>query len=161
MKVFDKFLDIMGFSDGSEEESLPEENIQPDETTEWKHRKNKGHLVPFNVRDSKDNKEQVKVILLEPISFDDSQQIADNLKIRRTVIINLENMDMILARRIIDFVGGTTYALGGTLQKIGAGIIIAVPSNVDITGDINNLDQPKEVFAWINKVIQNSETRRY
>lgn len=154
MKVIDKLLDFMGFTQ-QEEEDMVEETHLLEDLPEIKARKPKGHVVPFNTV-----KEQIKVILLEPDSFDDCQQIADNLKSRRCVIINLENMDMGLARRVIDFVGGTAYALGGTLQKIGAGIIIAVPNNVDISGDVN-LTQPKEVFAWINKINQGADPRRY
>lgn len=158
MKVLDKFLDIMGFAESREEELVDDEPKLVEDIPEWKNRKNKGHLIPFTTTANM-GKEPLKVVLLEPETFDDCQQIADNLKNKRTVIINVENMDLSLARRIIDFVGGVAYALGGTLQKIGAGIIIAVPSNVDISGDIN-VTQPKEVFAWINKINQ-GELRRY
>ena len=156
MKVVDKFLDILGFTEIKEDEDLEEDNSL-EEIPEWKPRKSRAQVVPFN----NSNKEVIKVVLLEPLSFDDCQQIADNLKNKRTVIINLENLEMGLARRIIDFVGGTAYALGGTLQKIGAGIIIAVPNNVDISGDISSMTQPKEVFAWISKLNQGSEFRGY
>lgn len=156
MKFFDKFLDMMGLAEVEEEDAFNEESNPVDALPEWKNRRTKGHVVPFNA-----NKESIKVVLLEPSTFDDCQMIADHLKSKRTVIINLENLEMGLARRIIDFVGGTTYAVSGTLQKIGSGIVIAVPNHVDITGDINNLSQPKEVFAWINSLNQGSETRRY
>jgi len=158
VKVLDKFLDIMGFAESREEEELIEEPNLLEDVPEWKGRKNKGHLVPFTTSASS-GKDPLKVVLLEPEEFDDCQQIADNLKNKRTVIINVESLDINLARRIIDFVGGVAYAMGGTLQKIGAGIIIAVPNNVDISGDIN-VTQPKEVFAWINKINQ-GELRRY
>jgi cell division inhibitor SepF len=154
MGVVDKFLDIMGFTEIREEVITDQENML-DDMPEVKQRKSKGQLVPFNT-----SKDQIKVVLIEPVVFDDCQQISDSLKNKRTVIINLENMDISTARRIIDFVGGTAYALGGTLQKIGAGIIIAVPSNVDISGDINSMSQPKEVFAWINKLNQGTEFTR-
>jgi len=154
MKVVDKFLDIMGFTEIKEEVITEQETIIED-AAEYKPRKPKGQLFPLNT-----NKEQIKVVLIEPIVFDDCQQIADSLKNKRTVIINLENMDLVTARRIIDFVGGTAYALGGTLQKIGAGIIIVVPNNVDISGDINSMSQPKEVFAWINKLNQGTDFSR-
>ena len=156
MKVIDKFLDVLGFTEIKEDEALDEGNSL-DEIQEWKPRKSRAQVVPFN----NTNKDVIKVVLSEPLSFDDCQQIADNLKNKRTVIINLESLDMGLARRIIDFVGGTAYALGGTLQKIGSGIIIAVPNNVDISGDISSMTQPKEVFAWISKLNQGSEFRGY
>lgn len=156
MKVMDKFLDFIGFTE-TREEIISEETPLVEEAPEWKWKKGKGHVVPF----SSVSKEQTKVVLLEPTCFDDCQQIADNLKNKRTVIINLENLDLALARRIIDFVGGTAYALRGTLQKIGTGIVIAVPNNVDISGDISNMTQPKEVFAWINKIDSERDLRRY
>lgn len=156
MKGMDKFFDFLGFTE-TREEIITEESPLIEETPDWKGKRNKGHVVPFNAS----NKEQIKVVLLEPESFDDCQQISDNMKNKRTVIINLENMDVSMARRVIDFVGGTAYAMGGTLQKIGSGIIIAVPNNVDISGDISNITQPKEVFAWINKINAESELRRY
>lgn len=156
MGVINKFIDILGFGDIDSMEYEEETSFQ-EEVPEVKPRRSKAQLVPLNNPNS--GKNALKVVLLEPVAFDDCQQVADNLKNRRTVIINVENMDMALARRIVDFVGGVAYALGGTLQKIGTGIIIAVPSDVDISGDIN-VTQPKEVFAWINKLNQ-EETRRY
>jgi cell division inhibitor SepF len=159
MKVFDKILDVMGFTEVREEVVVTEETSSPlYENAEVRNRKPRGQVVPFNAGS---NKDQIKVTLVEPTTFDDTQQIADSLKNKRTVIINLENVDFALARRIIDFVGGTAYALGGTLQKIGSGIIIAVPNNVDISGDINDLTQPKEVFAWISRINQGTELRRF
>lgn len=156
MKVFDKFLDVMGFTEVQEEVVAEEEIDLPEIIPEPKNRKSRGQVLPFQ-----SSKDQVKVVLIEPVEFDDCQQIADNLKNKRTVLINLENIDLNLARRIIDFVGGTAYALGGTLQKVGSGIIVVVPSNVDISGDISSMTQPKEVFAWISKVNQHAESRRY
>ncbi len=148
MKVIDKIFDIMGFTEISEE-VVTEENTPFEGIQEIRPRKSKGQIVPLNA-----NKTGLKVVLLEPETFDECQMIADNLKNNRTVIINLENLDYNLARRVIDFVGGTAYALGGALQKVGSGIVIAVPSNVDISGDIKNMTQPKEIFAWINKLNQ-------
>lgn len=158
MKVLDKFMDIMGLADTDDMLYEEEEPKFQEEIPQVKTRRNKVNIVPFNNAGA-GSKDPLKVVLLEPLVFDDCQQIADNLKNRRTVIINVESLDMGLARRIVDFVGGVAYALGGTLQKIGTGIIIAVPNNVDISGDIN-VTQPKEVFAWISKLNQ-EELRRY
>lgn len=146
MGVMDKFLDMMGFTE-TKEDYFDEDRDPVDEIQEWKPKKQRGHLVPFQK-----DKDQVKVMLIEPVTFDDCQHIADNLKNKRAVIINLENVDLHLARRIIDFVGGTAYALGGTLQKVGAGIVICLPNNMDISGDASIISQPKEIFAWINKI---------
>lgn len=156
MGVFNKVIDLLGFGDLDEMEYEEEIRFQ-EEIPEVKPKKNRANLVALNNPNT--GKGSLKVVLLEPMVFDDCQQIADNLKNKRTVIINVESLEMHLARRIVDFVGGVAYALGGTLQKIGTGIIIAVPSDVDISGDVN-LTQPKEVFAWINKLEQ-EELRRY
>jgi len=151
MKGLDKFLDILGFSE-VQEETIFEENETPERFPEWRNNKGKGQVVPFT-----SNKENNKVILLEPLNFDDCQLIADHLKSKKIIIINLENIETALARRIIDFIGGTAYALGGCLQRVGVGIIIVTPSNVEISGDLNSVTQPKEVLAWINKITQESK----
>ena len=113
--------------------------------------KSKGQVIPITANRNS------KVVLLEPLVFDDCQLISDHLKGRKIIIINLENMEAALARRIIDFVGGTAYALGGCLQKVGSGTIIATPSNVDVSGGISSVSQPKEVFAWINKIVEGTD----
>lgn len=147
MKALDKFLDIMGFSEVREETFFEENNVS-EYTPEWKPTKGKGQVIPITA-----NKNST-VVLLEPHVFEDCQLIADHLKGRKIIIINLENVEGTLARRIIDFIGGSIYALGGCLQKVGMGTIIATPSNVDIAGDLSSVSQPKEVFAWINKIIE-------
>lgn len=156
MKVMDKFLDVMGFGGESREDNFVEDN-EPFEqlTPEWRPNRARGQVVPIM-----STKEQHKVILLEPHNFDDCQQISDHLKSKKIILINLENIDKAMARRIIDFVGGTAYALEGCLQKVGAGIIVAAPNNVDISGELNSENQPKEVFAWINNITQSSDGRR-
>lgn len=149
MKAFDKFLDVLGFSEVQEEMVYEENETITEHYPEWKAHKKKAQVIPFTA-----NKEINKVVLLEPFSFDDCQLIADHLKGKKIIILNLENIEIALARRIIDFVGGTAYALGGCLQKVGAGIIVVTPSNVDVTGDLNSVSQPKDVLAWINKITQ-------
>ncbi|MDD2402129.1 MAG: cell division protein SepF [Clostridia bacterium] len=149
MKMLDKFFDVMGFSESSEEMDV--EDTELSELSNWKNRKTKAQVLPFS-----SGKDSNKVVLLEPLSFDDCQQISDDLRHKRTVIINLESIDMAMARRVIDFVGGTVYAIGGCMRKVGSGIIVAAPSNVDVSGDITNISQPKEVFAWISKITNNS-----
>jgi len=149
MKAFDKFLDVLGFSEVQEEVVYEENGTITERFPEWKSHKTKAQVVPFTA-----NKDNHKVVLLEPQSFDDCQLISDHLKGKKIIILNLENIETVLARRIIDFVGGTAYALSGCLQKVGAGIIVVTPSNVDVAGDLNSVSQPKEVLAWINKITQ-------
>ena len=84
-----------------------------------------------------------KMILLEPRAFSESQQIADHLKKRNTVVVNMKRVTPEHAKRIIDFLSGTVYAIGGDLQKIGVGIFLCTPKNVNVEGSISEEDNGK------------------
>ncbi len=79
-----------------------------------------------------------KMILLEPRAFSESQQIADYLKKRNSVVVNLKRVTSDQAKRIIDFLSGCIYAIGGTMQKIGVGIYLCAPRNVNVQGKITD-----------------------
>lgn len=81
-----------------------------------------------------------KMILLEPRAYSESQQIADHLKKRNTVVVNMKRVTADQAKRIVDFLSGTVYAIGGDLQKIGAGIFLCTPKNVNVEGSITDED---------------------
>ena len=81
-----------------------------------------------------------KMILLEPRSYSESQQIADHLKKRNTVVVNMKRVTPDQAKRIVDFLSGTVYAIGGDLQKIGGGIFLCTPKNVNVEGTISEED---------------------
>ena len=85
----------------------------------------------------KENDGNGKMILLEPRAFSESQQIADHLKMRNTVVVNLKRVTSDQAKRIVDFLSGTVYAIGGDLQKIGGGIFLCTPKNVNVEGTIS------------------------
>lgn len=87
-----------------------------------------------------------KMILLEPRAFSESQQIADHLKKRNTVVINLRRVTSDQAKRIIDFVSGSIYALKGNIEKIGSGIFLCTPNNVSVQGKITSDKESKEVY---------------
>ncbi len=79
-----------------------------------------------------------KMILLEPRAYSESQQIADHLKNRNSVVVNLKRVTSDQAKRIIDFLSGCIYAIGGTMQKIGVGIYLCTPNNVNVQGKISD-----------------------
>ena len=109
-------------------------------------------LKKMIVEDLEDDEEEVeegnkmpttgsgKMILLEPRAFSESQQIADHLKKRNTVVVNMKRVTPDQAKRIVDFLSGTVYALGGDLQKIGGGIFLCTPKDVDVEGAITDDD---------------------
>lgn len=88
--------------------------------------------------------EGTKLILLEPRAYSESQQIADHLKNRHTVVVNLKRVTTDQAKRIVDFLSGTIYAIGGDLQKIGGGIFLCAPKNMNVQGKISNEEDSKK-----------------
>lgn len=80
----------------------------------------------------------VEVYVIKPQDFAEAQTAADLLKEGRTVVINLEGVELTVAQRSIDFVGGATYALNGTLQAVSSNIFIAAPDSIEVSGDLKN-----------------------
>ena len=94
-----------------------------------------------------------KMILLEPRAYSESQQIADHLKKRNSVVVNVKRVTNDQAKRIIDFLSGTLYALGGDLQRLGNGIYLCTPKNVDVEGRMSDDSQDKKTKAKIEDEI--------
>ncbi len=86
-----------------------------------------------------------KMILLEPRAYSEAQQIVDHLKNRNTVVVNLKRVTSDQAKRIVDFLSGTIYAIGGDLQKIGGGIFLCTPNNVNVQGKITDETEGKDI----------------
>ena len=87
-----------------------------------------------------------KMILLEPRAYSEAQQIADHLKRRNTVVVNLKRVTGDQAKRIMDFLSGTIYAIKGNIQKIGSGIFLCTPNNINVQGKItDDTEKDKEV----------------
>ncbi len=79
-----------------------------------------------------------KMILLEPRAYSESQQIADHLKARNSVVVNLKRVTSDQAKRIIDFLSGCIYAIGGNIETLGVGIYLCTPKNVNVQGKITD-----------------------
>lgn len=80
----------------------------------------------------------MKMIVYHPISYEDTQNIIDNLKSRKPVIVNMEDLELDCAQRILDFMAGAIYALNGTIYKISRGIFVVAPTNYDVIGNDEN-----------------------
>lgn len=78
------------------------------------------------------------MILLEPRAYSESQQIADYLKENSSVVVNLKRVTPDQAKRIVDFLSGTIYAIGGDLQKLGGGIFLCTPKSINVEGKISD-----------------------
>ncbi len=77
----------------------------------------------------------MKMIVYHPVSYEDTQSIIDNLKNRKPVIVNMEELELDTAQRILDFLSGAVYALNGTMCKISRGIFVVAPNNYDVVGN--------------------------
>ena len=92
----------------------------------------------------------LKMMIVEPESFDDSQSIADFLRDRKPVVINFENTEPDISKRVVDFVSGATYALDGNIQKVGKDIFLCVPSNVTVDRSKHDYGDFTAQLAWKN-----------
>ncbi len=99
--------------------------------------------VEFDERAEKKNKvvnihatTQLQVILVKPERFENAAEIADHLREKRTVVLNLESTHKDVARRLLDFLSGVTYAQDGKIKKVAVSTYIITPYNVDIMGDL-------------------------
>lgn len=85
-----------------------------------------------NAASAATEKPSLRMIVLNPNHFDDVQSVADHLINREPVVLSLEKLDKDTSRRIMDFLGGTTYALGGHIQRLGDNMFVLAPSNVEV-----------------------------
>ncbi|MCC3380007.1 cell division protein SepF [Paenibacillus farraposensis] len=138
MGVMNKFMNFLGLQ---EEEEVVEREImntpeeQEIETPSFDKRKNlKGNNVV-----SIHSQKNVKVVLYEPRSYDEAQEIADHIRSHRTVVVNLQRIRKDQALRIIDFLSGTVYALSGGISKVGNNIFLCTPDTVEIQGSITEI----------------------
>ena len=107
------------------------------------------------------NSEGNKMILLEPRAYSESQQIADHLKKRNTVVVNLKRVTQEQAKRIVDFLSGTLYAIGGNMQRLGNGIYLCTPKNVNVEGHISEEDSEKKQKSKIEDEMDMKNIKEY
>lgn len=100
-----------------------------------------GQVLNMN---SSSNKQEV--VLFRPGSFNDTSKAADDLRNRKAVIVNMENVDKAMARRVVDFLSGCVYALDGDVKKIAQSAYLFCPHNMDIVGDLETLQAEVESY---------------
>lgn len=137
MSVMNKLKEFFGL----ESEEYVEEYLEAEEAEE--------ELYPKRNQNARTNKvvqlhaprerEGIRLMLFEPRSYSDAQDIADNLRHRRPVVVNLQRVEKEQAKRIVDFLSGTVYALNGDIQKVGDHIFVCTPENVDMQGNISSV----------------------
>lgn len=144
--VLSKFMNMFGMGAEEEfEEDYEEINEEyEDEDLEPKGlfgRKNNSKVVNMN--------QQVRMVIMQPTNFEQSEDICDLLKEKKSIIINLEYVNKDIARRIIDVVSGAAHALDGHMQKISSSIFLVAPYNYDITSETKEETRSKLPVSWL------------
>lgn len=146
MSIVDKFRNKMGMN--QENEEYVEEPTTPvqEEPADANYQQ-ADNVVDFKNKAKTNN--QMKVMVIEPISFDDAQQVADHIRNHKPVVVNFENTNGDIAKRIIDFISGTTYALSGDIKKVGKNVFMCAPDNVSVNFSEENKKQPQNTtMPW-------------
>lgn len=152
MSIVNKMLNLIGFetSDNDYEEELIENSefsnssvFEEDETETFDGGK-RNKVVKIHTT------AQLKLVVMQPESFEDAREIANHLKNKKPVVINLEAVERNAAQRIVDFLSGAVYALDGNIQKVANGIFLIAPYNVGIMGDFKDELRNKGIFPWNN-----------
>ena len=87
-----------------------------------------------------------EVVLFRPVSFNDTTKAADALRNRKAVVLNLENVDKAMSRRVVDFLSGCVYAVDGSVKKVAQSAYIFCPHNMDVVGDLETLQAEVEAY---------------
>ncbi len=131
MGAMEKFMTFLGFAEEVDEDSTEiAENAPPARRS-----------PVFSLHTQR----QWEIIVIEPRSLEDARRGADFVKARRPVFVNLQGTEQDVARRIVDFLSGGTYALDGHLQRVGEEMFLFTPSNVAITAE---LSQPERAALF-------------
>lgn len=155
MGVMDKFLNYMklndededyydeDYYDDSDEPQPPKKMVvskeEPPTLEDVSAKKSSPKITPLARQPRKMIGAGMEVCVIKPISVEDAREITETLLANRTVVLNLEGLDVDIAQRIIDFTSGSCFAMSGNLQKISHYIFIITPASVDISGDFQEL----------------------
>ncbi|WP_445488388.1 cell division protein SepF [Niallia sp. 03133] len=130
-----------------EEEAEPVKNYNQNQYQQQQHashQQQQSSQQKQNVVSLQSVQKSSKVFLVEPRVYAEAQDIADQLKNRRAVVVNLQRIEKDQGKRIVDFLSGTVYAIGGDIQKIGTDIFLCTPDNVEVSGNISQILQETE-----------------
>ena len=152
--LMNKVWDLFGM-DSAEPEEYEDENIyeyeDEDEEVEDKKlfgRKNKDKEKVVSMPQTQTN--AIKMVISQPTTFEQSDEICSFLKEKKSVIVNLEYVNKDVARRIVDFISGGVYALDGYIQKVSNSIFLVAPSNYEITNEMAREEMKSKLsVSWL------------
>ena len=146
MSIVDKFRNKMGMNQENEE-YVEEQTAAVSEEPADTNYQQADNVVDFKNKAKANN--QMKVMVIEPVSFDDAQQVADHIRNHKPVVVNFENTNGDIAKRIIDFISGTTYALFGDIKKVGMNVFMFAPDIVSVNFSEESKKQPQNTtMPW-------------
>lgn len=152
MAALEKISSFFGISDSSVEDEYTSEESTASSQNEVEvpteiadHLNNKGRNNVVSIKSG--SMPQSKIVLSEPRVYSDAKEVAQNLLSNKAVIINFSRMDDDSARRIVDFITGTVYALNGEIQRVGDKIFLATPPKFETDGKITELVEKKDKLS--------------
>ena len=137
MGLKDKLLGFVAPVDDDEEEEEEEEYTQPETTPISSYETVRNTKVKQSVN------QDTKMVLFEPRTFEEAEEIATHLKQRRAAVVNLHRLQKDQAKRVVDFLSGVIYAIEGDIQRIGPKIFLCTPRNISVAGTID-LDEDEQ-----------------
>ncbi|MBQ5992572.1 MAG: cell division protein SepF [Clostridia bacterium] len=135
-----KFLNFIGLEESEEDEALlGEEPVeQPKREPRSSRRRDNALVGGGDAQPIPNSMASMKMIVYHPVCYDDAQTIVDNLKNRRPVIVNMEELDGTCAQRVLDFLLGAIYATNGTANKVSRGIFLFAPHDVAVEDTVED-----------------------
>ncbi|HSN58141.1 MAG TPA: cell division protein SepF [Clostridiaceae bacterium] len=145
-KVLNKMMGFLGLDDDFEDDDHEDQDIQDNRNSEAEQKvsnfKKKPNVVSIHTTIS------AKVKIVKPTDYEEAADICDDVKNRNIVVINTTALEQRTAQRLLDFLGGSSYALGGTLEEIDKGVFLISPSNVEVSSDLKTELSTKGLFTW-------------
>ena len=149
--VFAKVKSMLGFEDYEDYDDYEEDEEYENEEEESEavepvitNKKAQNNSKVVNIHTST----AVKVTITKPADYEEAMEICDALKNRRIVLVNTTLLEIKIAQRLLDFISGSCYALGGEVQQVEKGVYLLSPSNVEVTNELKNEISTKALFNW-------------
>lgn len=147
-KIINKMMGLLGLEDNNDDEEIYEETSGIEESQEEADEP----IMPSSKKGNKvvniHTAASAKVVIIKPSDYDEAANICDNLKNRKIVVVNATSLESKTAQRLLDFIGGASYALNGELQEVEKGVYILSPSNVEVSNELKNELSSRGILNW-------------
>lgn len=145
-KFINKFLDVIGLGYGDDEVDDEQEVDSGDEgQIEVIPSQKKSRVVNIHEGSS------ARVVVSQPLEFEQITAICDALKSRKICIVNLQQLDAPVAQRLLDYAGGASYVLGGSIQEVSSKVYLITPDSVEVSSDFRDEMENRGIFSWTGK----------